>query len=83
MCVCKIDYLKEKKNRKTNNKDDTYTDTDIFFANDYKAAKVRAFKYTHLEYARTIENTHTQTYKQKKKKKPQTKKILRIDLRLK
>jgi hypothetical protein len=56
-----------KKNRKTNNKDSTHTDTDIFFANDYKAAKVRAFKYTRFGNMHELFNTHTHTYKQEKK----------------
>lgn len=52
----------------TNNKDSTVTDTDIFFANDYKAAKARASKYTLLEYARTVESSSTRSHIQMKKR---------------
>lgn len=63
-CVCVPNrLLKRKRNKKrkksTNNKDSTVTDTDIFFANDYKAAKARALKYTLLEYARTVPRAYT------------------------
>ena len=48
--------LFEKKKKKKTNKNekneqhrDSTLDTDIFFANDYKAMKARAFEYTYLE----------------------------------
>jgi len=67
VCVCVPNRLLKRKRKKkkneekksTNNKDSTLTDTDIFFANDYKAAKARALKYTLLEYARTVPRAHT------------------------
>ena len=70
MCVCVCVQNKlfgRKKLETTNNEDSTDTDTDIFFANDYKAAKARALKYTLLEYARTVESAHSNIRMNKKK----------------
>ncbi len=67
--MCKINYSR-KIIRKTNNKDNTDIDTDIFFANDYKAAKVCAFKYTLLEICTNcLIHTHIQTREEKTDKK--------------
>lgn len=69
MCVCVCVQNKlfgRRKLETTNNEDSTDTDTDIFFANDYKAAKARALKYTLLEYARTVESAHSNIQMKKK-----------------
>jgi hypothetical protein len=58
----------------------------FFFANDYKAAKVRAFKYTRLEICTNClvyTYSHTHRNKKKKKKKKRLKFFLRIGLKLK
>jgi len=68
--VCVQNKLLEKE--KTNNRDNTHTD--IFFANDYKATKTRAFENT------LIWNMHGIIHTNRKKKQRQ---LLRIGLILK
>jgi hypothetical protein len=79
--VCVYERLFEKIEI-TNNSDDTHTDTDIFFANDYKAVKRK--RYTPLEYARIVQLTHVYAHRQTKDEvKTHSNRLLRIRLRLK